>query len=107
MTPQDLLGAQRTLYVLAQKPGTDNTDSKNLWYLKLEGLHQEQLKSAVAQLRKDEIGKGQDRALKSKALQDSLAQTLGAKSYDHWLEHELPKIMEGGFKPEVQHPWIQ
>lgn len=94
MTPQDLLGAQRTLYVLAQKPGTDKTDSKNLWYLKLEGLHQEQLKSAVAQLRSRERGKGQDRALKSTALQDSLAQTLGAKSYAHWREHEQPKLME-------------
>lgn len=94
MTPQDLLSAQRTLYVLAQKPGTDNTDSKNLWYLKLEGLHQEQLKSAVAQLRKRELGNGQDRALKSTALQDSLAQTLGAKSYAHWREHEQPKLLE-------------
>lgn len=103
MTPQDLLSAQRTLYVLAQKPGTDNTDSKNLWYLKLEGLHQEQLKSAVAQLRKRELGNGQDRALKSTALQNSLAQTLGSKSYSHWLEHEQPKLL----KLLKQHDLIQ
>lgn len=94
MTPQNLLGAQRTLHVLAQKPGTDQSDSNNLWYLKLEGLHQDQLKSAVAQLRKRELGHGQDRALKSTALQDSLARTLGAKSYNDWLEREQPKLLE-------------
>lgn len=94
MTPQTLLSAQRTLYVLAQKPGTAQSDSNNLWYLKLEGLHQEQLKSAVAQLRKRELGHGQDRALKSTALQDSLARTLGAKSYSDWLEREQPKLIE-------------
>lgn len=94
MTPQTLLSAQRTLYVLAQKPGTDQFDSNNLWYLKLEGLHQEQLKSAVAQLRKRELGHGQDRALKSTALQDSLARTLGAKSYSDWLENGQPELLE-------------
>lgn len=93
----DLLGAQRSVYVLAEKPGTTEVDSKQYWYLKLGGLHQEHLKSAVAHLRKRELEsaktKSQERALKSTSLQDSLAQTLGAQSYEHWREHEQPKII--------------
>lgn len=97
MTPQELLGAQRTVYVLAEKPGiTDATDRK-YWYLELDGLHPEQLKSSVAQLRKQKLKgattKSEERTLKSKGLQDSLARALGAKSYDDWLENEQPKIM--------------
>lgn len=94
---QDLLGAQRAVYVLAEKPGTTEIDSKLYWYLKLNGLHPEHLKSAVAHLRKRELGgaktTSQKRALKSTSLQNSLARALGAQSYDHWLEHEQPKIL--------------
>ncbi len=94
---ENLLGAHRALYVLAEKPGTTEVDSKQYWYLKLGGLHKEHLKSAVAHLRKRELEsaktKSQERALKSTSLQNSLAQALGAQSYDHWLEHEQPKII--------------
>jgi len=93
----DLLGAHRAVYVLAEKPGAIEADSKQYWYLKLGGLHQEHLKSAVAHLRKRELEsaktKSHERALKSTSLQNSLARALGAKSYDHWLEHEQPKII--------------
>ena len=95
---QDLLGAQRAVYVLAEKPGTEEADTKHFWYLKLGGIHHEHLKSAVADIRKQKLKsaktKSQERALKSKSLQDSLAKALGAKSYDHWLAHEQPKLEE-------------
>lgn len=94
---EDLLGAHRALYVLADKPGTTEVDARQYWYLKLGGLHKEHLKSAVAHLRKRELEsaktKAQERALKSTSLQNSLARALGAQSYDHWLEHEQPKII--------------
>ena len=51
MSPQELLSSQRTVYVLAEKPGIDDTTAKPYWSLKLEGLHPDQLKSAVARLR--------------------------------------------------------
>ena len=96
MTLIDLLGAQRTVYVLAEKPGTAEVNSKQYWYLKLGGIHQEHLKSAVAHLRKREIPstKSQERALKSTSVQHSLARALGARSYDDWLNHEQPKIVD-------------
>ncbi len=97
MTPQELLGAQRTVYVLAEKPGTTGAAAKQYWYLELGGLHQEQLKSSVALLRKQKLKgtktESEKRTLKSKGLQDSLARALGAKSYDDWLENEQPKII--------------
>jgi hypothetical protein len=97
MTPQELLVAKRTVYVLAQKPGTTDAPAKQYWYHELLGLHQEHLKSSVALLRKQKL-KGtktepEKRTLKSKGLQDSLARALGAKSYDDWLENEQPKVM--------------
>lgn len=97
MTPQELMGAQRTVYLLAEKPGITGVAAKQYWYLELGGLHPEQLKSSVALLRKQKL-KGtktepEKRTLKSKGLQDSLARALGAKSYDDWLVDEQPKIM--------------
>ncbi|MFY9811627.1 hypothetical protein [Aquabacterium sp.] len=98
MTSQDLLGAQRAVYVLAEKPGNVEVDSKQFWYLSLGGLHQEHLKTSVAHLRKQKSEsaktKAQQRALKSTDLQHSLARTLGAQSYDHWREREQPKILD-------------
>lgn len=43
MSPQELLSSQRTVYVLAEKPGIDDTTAKPYWSLKLEGLHPDQL----------------------------------------------------------------
>ncbi len=97
MTPQELLGSQRSVYVLAEKPGSTDAVAKQYWYMKLDGLHSEQLKSSVAQLRKQKCKgitkKSDERALKSKGLQDALARALGAKSYDDWLDNKQPKVM--------------
>ena len=97
MSPQELLSSQRTVYVLAEKPGIDDTTAKPYWSLKLEGLHPDQLKSAVARLRtqKRKVGmpKSEERTLKSTDLQHSLARALGAKSYDDWRENVHPTIM--------------
>ena len=97
MNPQEFLCAQRAVYVLAEKPGLTGAAAKQYWYLELNGLHPEQLKSSVALLRKQKLKctktEPEKRTLKSKGLQDSLARALGAKSYDDWLENEQPKIM--------------
>lgn len=97
MTPQELLGSQRTLYVLAEKPGISDTTAKPYWSLKLDGLHPEQLKSAVARLRtqkrKGGLPKSEERTLKSTDLQHSLARALGAQSYDDWRENVQPMII--------------
>ena len=80
MSPQELLSSQRTVYVLAEKPGIDDTTAKPYWSLKLEGLHPDQLKSAVARLRtqKRKVGmpKSEERTLKSTDLLHSLARAL-------------------------------
>ena len=47
MSPQELLSSQRTVYVLAEKPGIDDTTAKPYWSLKLEGLHPDQLKAML------------------------------------------------------------
>jgi hypothetical protein len=98
MTLQDLLGAQRTVYVLAEKPGMTDVNATQFWYLKLGGLHQEQLKASVAQLRKEKLKsaktKLEERSLKTTGVLNVLARALGAKSYDDWLEREQPKICD-------------
>lgn len=96
MTPHELLGAQRPVHVLAVKPGVSD-ERTQYWSLKLAGLHQEHLKSAVDLLRKHQLKHAQTpaekRSLKSLSLLDSLARALGAASYTAWHEHEQPKIL--------------
>ncbi|CAM8649854.1 hypothetical protein MCEMSEM18_00219 [Comamonadaceae bacterium] len=96
MNLQELLRAKRTVYVLAEKPGLDHASAKQYWYLQLAGLHQEQIRTSVDRLRQQKLKaaltKSEKRTLKSKSLQDSMARTLGAQSYDDWLEIEQPKI---------------
>jgi hypothetical protein len=98
MTLKDLLGAQRPVYVLAEKPSTAAVDSKQYWYFKLGGLLQADLKDAVGRLREQQRRsvktKSQDRDLKPTSLYHSLARSLGAESYDHWLAHEQQKIAD-------------
>lgn len=108
MTMQDLLGAQRTTYVLAEKPGMAEASSMQYWYLKLDGLSQEHLKASVAHLRKEQLKsaktKAEERTLKSTGVQDSLARALGAKSYGDWLQNEQPKINELLIKHGMTQP---
>ena len=95
MTPQELLGAQRTVYGLVEKPCIAGAKAQ-YWYMDLGGLHQDHLKSSVALLRKQQLKNAETHfeklALKPTGLLDSLARALGAASYGAWLEHEQPKI---------------
>lgn len=97
MTLQELLGAQRAIYVLAEKPGFAIATEKQYWYLELGGLHPEHLTTSVARLRKQHLESANTRskkqALKTTDLLHSLARALGAKSYDDWREREQPKIV--------------
>lgn len=97
MTLQELLGAQRAIYVLAEKPGFAIAADKQYWYLELGGLHSEHLTTSVARLRKQHLESANTRskkqALKTTDLLHSLARALGAKSYDDWREREQPKIV--------------
>lgn len=97
MTLQELLSAQRAIYVLAEKPGFAIAAEKQYWYLELGGLHSEHLTTSVARLRKQHLESASTRskkqALKTTELLHSLARALGAKSYDDWREREQPKIV--------------
>lgn len=97
MIPQELLRANRAVYVLADKPGIPVPFAMQYWYLDLDGLHPEQIKSSVARLRDQKLkaakSKADKSALKATALQDSVARALGAKSYEDWLFRLHPELM--------------
>ena len=95
MNISDLLHASRDVYVLTEKPNTEEGGSDSFWSIRLEGLHHDHICRAVAELRKRRsrpISKQVERTTKSVALQDSLARALGAKSYSDWREVEQQKI---------------
>lgn len=97
MNISDLLHASRDVYVLTQKPNTEEGGSDSFWSMRLEGLHHDHICRAVAELRKRRsrpISKQVERTTKSVALQDSLARALGAKSYCDWREVEQQKIAD-------------
>jgi len=97
MNISDLLHASRDVYVLTEKPNTQEGCSDRFWSMRLEGLHHDHIRSAVDELRSRwprPIPKHVARSTKSVALQDSLARTLGAKSYSYWREVEQQKIAE-------------
>lgn len=97
MNTSDLLHASRELYVLTEKPNTDDGGADRFWSMRLGGLHHDHICRAVAELRKRRsrpISKLVERSTKSVALQDSLARALGAKSYRDWREVEQQKISD-------------
>ena len=97
MNTSDMLHASRDVYVLTEKPNTDEGSSDRFWSMRLEGLHHDHICRAVAELRKRRsrpISKQVERTTKSVALQDSLARALGAKSYCDWREVEQQKIAD-------------
>lgn len=97
MNISDLLHASRDMYVLTEKPNTKEGCSDRFWSMRLEGLHHDHIRLAVDQLRSRwprPIPKHLARSMKSVALQDSLARSLGAKSYCDWREVEQHKITE-------------
>jgi hypothetical protein len=84
-----LLTSVRELFVLARKPGSRNSDSKDFWSMQLGGLHRDHLQAAVTSLRKQRLrpdtGEAERRTLKPTELYDRLAQSLGAKDYSDWI----------------------
>jgi len=85
----DLLAAVRKLFVLAPKPGSQNTGTADFWSIPLGGLHREHLQEAVTTLRRDRLRRDQPesekRKLKATELYDRLAQTLGGEDYADWI----------------------
>ena len=97
MNIPDLLRAPREVHVLTEKPNTEVGGSDRFWSMRLEGLHHVHIRDAVDELRSRwsrPIPKQIARSVKSVALQDALACTLGARSYSHWREVEQPKIAD-------------
>jgi hypothetical protein len=108
MTTESLLRATRNVYLLVQKPGVSSSDEAEYWAMALDGLGDQDIKSAVISLRQDREKKGipvsKIKALKITALQTALAVTLGARSYDHWREVELPRIQAFLAENGMSHP---
>lgn len=97
MNMPDLLRASRDVYVLTEKPNTEDGCSDRFWSMRIEGLHHDHIRGAVDELRSRwsrPIPKQIARSVKSVALQDSLARTLGAQSYIHWREVEQQKVAD-------------
>lgn len=97
MNMPDLLRAARDVHVLTEKPNSEGRGSERFWSMRIEGLHHDHIRGAVDELRRRwsrPIPKHIARSLKSVALQDALARTLGAQSYSHWREVEQPKIAD-------------
>ncbi len=97
MNISDLLRATRDVYVLTEKPNLEQGRSDRFWSMRLEGLHQDHIRSAANELRDRwprPIPKHLASSTKSTALQHALARSLGARSYDRWLEVEQQKIAD-------------
>lgn len=98
MNTLDILCAKREVFVLTEKPSADHNSSDRFWSVSLGGLHQGHLRDSVASLRKKQLPRADSKvkkgALKSVPLLDSIARALGARSYDHWLSVEQPKIVD-------------
>jgi hypothetical protein len=96
MTNDSLLRAMRDVYILVEKPNSASTDSTKYWSLKVNGLHPDEFSLAVKRLRDKQLPNAKTheerQALKTTALYDSIAKSLGAKSHRHWLNEEYPKI---------------
>ncbi|MEG0043203.1 MAG: SUMF1/EgtB/PvdO family nonheme iron enzyme [Massilia sp.] len=101
---QPLLRSVRTPSLLIQKPGVERTD---YWEILAQGLHPEQLKTAVHALRKARQKAGDiisSPQLKIKDLLDGLADALGGKSFAHWVHQSLPELMRFLDRHGMVHP---
>lgn len=96
MTTENLLRATRAVYLLVPKPGVDTSEDASYWTMRVDGLSDQHIKDAVTSLRKDLQKKqaivSKVKALKTTALQNALARTLGADSYDHWRATDLARV---------------
>ena len=97
MNMPDLLRASRDVHVLTEKPNTEDGSSERFWSMRIEGLHHDHIRGAVDELRSRwsrPVPKQIARSVKSVALQDALARTLGAQSYTHWREVEQQRVAD-------------
>lgn len=83
MSGSNLLCAKRNnVYVLVEKPNNEKGLSTRYWSMHLAGLECEDLRQSADELRQS-LPKPHGPTAKSKALLNSLANALGAKSYDY------------------------
>lgn len=102
MKTEDLLRATRDVYLLVPRPGQSTSENLKFWSMPLKGLHGIFLKESVVSLRQQQESRGvtvsKVKSLKSTELYQSLAMTLGARSYEHWRAVESKRIL--GFLAE-------
>jgi hypothetical protein len=108
MKTENLLRAMRDVYLLTTKPGLSASEDGRFWSMRLDGLHEEDIKKSVISLRqargKHDISVSKIKSLKITELQKALAVTLGARSYDHWRETERPRILNFLAENGMIHP---
>jgi len=96
MITENLLRATRNVCLLVPKPGVSASEDASYWTMRLDGLSDQHIKDAVTLLRQDlqkkQVPFSKIKALKTTALQNALAMSLGVRSYDHWRETELARI---------------
>lgn len=98
MTTESVLRATRNVFLFVPQPGAQAADEALYWTMGLDGLSDQHIKDSVTALRQAREKKrklvSRDKSLKITSLQNALAVTLGARSYDHWRENELPRILD-------------
>jgi hypothetical protein len=98
MKTENMLRATRDINLLVPKPGQSISESSKFWSMSVKGLDKISLKKSVIFLRQQQESRGvtvsKDKSLKSSWLYDSLAISLGAPSYEHWLRVENERILD-------------
>lgn len=97
MKTENLLRATRNVNLLVPKPGQSISENSKFWSMSVKGLDKASLKESVILLRKQQESRGvtvsKDKSLKSSELYKSLSMSLGAHSYEHWLDVESERIL--------------
>lgn len=92
MNTENLLSAVRPLHFLITRPGQSASTESKRWSLQLEGLHKSHIKASAKALRNSRKRTGaaisDDASLKVSGLHHGIANALGAKSFDAWLDAE-------------------
>lgn len=97
MKNENLLRATRIVNLLVPKPAQSISENQKFWSMSVTGLDKASLKDSVISLRKQHESRGvkvsKDKSLKSTELYKSLAISLGARSYEYWLDVEVDRIL--------------
>lgn len=114
MTTDSLLRATRNVHLLVPMPGVCTSDDAKYWTMSLPGLGEQHIKDSVTSLRQEQERKrgpvSKVKTLKTTSLQSALASALGARSYEHWRDVELPRILaflsqNGMYRPTDLIKW--